>query len=200
MTNVKNYTDEDLIDLMKGLDSFVYVPKGVHYIAVRSNEDAPDSYDDKIYMFIHETCIGVMPCTTNSGTYGLKSFKKWNKKGTAVIKSNEIYYDVYQKSDGGKIRHHNGKGECLRQIGKMKYYRDNNLDDKIDETGPIYYANNSTNIHCNSYKYRSGILSWLIGRWGTGCIVVNNLTKYYKLLIGKTPFNKKLTFTLLKEI
>ena len=199
MTNVRNYTDIQLINRMKSLPSFINVPFGKHIIAVRSNEDEPDKYDDKLYLFDYKTCIGVMSCTTNSGVYGLKNFKKWNKKGTAVVKSNEIYYDVFEKSDGVKVRHHNGKAECLRQIGNMKYYRDNNLDNKIDESGRIYEGNYSTNVHPNSYKYFIGILTWLIGRWGTGCLVVNNLTKYYNVLLKNIPLRKKITYTLLRE-
>lgn len=199
MTNVRNYTDIQLINRMKSLDSFINIPLGEHIIAVRSNEDEPDKYDDKLYLFDHRVCIGVMSCTTNSGVYGLKNFMKWNKKGTAVVKANEIYYDVFEKSDGVKVRHHNGKAECLRQVGNMKYYRDNNLNNKIDEKGQIFRGNFSTNVHPNSYKYRKGILTWLIGRWGTGCLVVNNLTKYYGILLKNIPLRKKITYTLLKE-
>ena len=199
MTNVKNYTDKNLIDRMKSLSSFIKIPTGIHLIAVRSNEDEPNKYDDKLYVFNNEICIGVMSCTTNSGLYGLKNFKKWNRKGTAVIKSDEVYYNVFEKSDGENVRHHNGKMECLRQTAPMKYYRDNNLDNKIDEVGTIYEANNSTNVHANSYKYIKGIVSWVIGRWGTGCLVVNNLSKYYNVLLFNIPLKTKITLTLLKE-
>lgn len=199
MTNVRNYTDKQLLDRMKSLPSFKYLPTGMHIIAVRSEEDAPDRYDDKLYLFDCDVCISVMSCTTNSGVYGLKNFSKWNRKGTAVVKSDEVYYDVFEKSDGVKVRHHNGKVDCLRQVGTMKYYRDNNIDDKIDEKGNIYEGNYSTNVHPNSYKYTRGILSWLIGRWGTGCLVVNDLTKYFNVLLKRIPFKKKVTYTLLKE-
>lgn len=198
-TAVKNYTDQQLIDRMKSLPSFRYVPDGHHIIAVRSQEDIPDTYDDKLYLFKGDKCLAVMTCTTNSGTYGLKNFMKWNRKGTAVIKSNEVYYDVFQKSDGIKVRHHKDKMECLRQMGNMKYYRDGNRNNKIDETGQIYEGNYATNVHCNSYTRRKGILSWLIGRFGVGCIVVNNLTMYYTGLLRPIPFYKRITFTLLKE-
>ena len=48
MTNVRNYTDIQLINRMKSLPSFINVPFGKHIIAVRSNEDEPDKYDDKL--------------------------------------------------------------------------------------------------------------------------------------------------------
>jgi len=198
-TNVKSYKDADLINRMKSLPSFKYIPTGrYHIIAVRSQEDEPDKYDDKLYLFNGTDFVDVMSCTTNSGVYGLKNFHKWNKKGTAVVKSDEIYYNVFMKSDGKRVRHHNGKVQGLRQIGFMKYYRDNNRDNKIDETGKVYEANYNTNVHPNSYKHRTGLWSWLIGRWGTGCLVINHLTKYWKM-IKTIPYNTPVTYTLLKE-
>jgi len=199
MSNVRNYTDKQLIDRMKSLPSFLYVPKGMHLIVLRSDEDAPDRYDDKAYLFKGEKGVDVIPCTSNSGKYGLLNFFKWNSKGTAVIKFDEIYYNSFMKSDGKKVRHHNGKMQCLRQIAPLKYYRDNNKDDKIDETGNIYEGNNSTNVHCNSYNTKKGIISWTIGRWGTGCTVINDLTKYWQSLMVKIHYNDPITYTGLKE-
>lgn len=198
-TNVRNYTDEELISRMKSLPSFLFVPKGYHVIAVRSTENAKNVYDDKLYPFIGEVGISAMPCTTNSGSYGLKNFFKWNKKGTVVIKFDEVYYNSFMLSDGKKVRHHNGKVQCLRQIAPLKYYRDNNLDDTVDETGVIYEEIASTNIHPNSYNKKSGIISWVIGGWSTGCVVVNDLTKYWTVLIKKAIYNEPITFTGLKE-
>jgi len=140
-----------------------------------------------------------MPCTSNSGVYGLLNYFKWNRKGTAVIKFDEIYYNAFQKSDGSKVKHHNGKMQCLRQIAPLKYYRDSNKDTKIDEVGTVYEANNSTNVHANSYKYKKGIISWVIGKWGTGCTVVNDLSRYYQVLLKKIHYNQPVTYTGLKE-
>lgn len=199
MTNVKSYTDKQLIDRMKSLPSFTHVPRTPHIIVVRSNEDEPDKYDDKLYLFIGERFKGVMSCTSNSGVYGLLNYFKWNRKGTAVIKFDEIYYNAFMKSDGKHVRHHNGKMQCLRQIAPLKYYRDSNKDKKIDKKGRVYEGNNSTNVHANSYKKKTGIISWAIGRWGTGCTVVNNLTKYYKVLLKTIHYNQPVTYTGLKE-
>lgn len=199
MSNVKSYSDKQLIQRMKSLDSFLYVPKTPHIIVVRSNEDEPDKYDDKLYLFVGEKFISVMSCTSNSGVYGLLNFFKWNSKGTAVIKFDEIYYNSFIKSDGKTFRHHNGKMQCLRQIAPLKYYRDSNKDNKIDETGNVYVGNNATNVHANSYVHKKGIRSWFIGRWGTGCTVVNDLTKYYNVLLHKIHYNQPITYTGLKE-
>ena len=199
MTNVRNYTSKQLLDRMKSLPSFKHIPNNEHVIVVRSNEDEPDRFDDKLYLFRGTEFISVMPCTSNSGTYGLNNFLKWNRKGTAVIKFDEVYYNSFLKSDGKYVRHHNGKMKCLRQIAPMKYYRDNDRDSKIDESGEIYEGNHSTNVHANSYTHKKGIRSWLIGRWSVGCTVVNDLTKYYEVLLKEIDYNSPVTYTGLKE-
>lgn len=197
-TNVKNYTNDDLIGRMKTLPSFMYVPKGLHKIVVRSKEDEPDKYDDKAYLFLGKRSLMVLPCTTHAGLKALKNPFRYNKKGIAVVKSDEIYYNALMKSDGKYVRHHNGKMKCLRQIAPMKYYRDGNSNDKIDETGEIYEGNYSTNVHANSYNSKSGIVSRLIGAWSYGCVVINDLTKYYQML-ELIPYNQPITLTVLKE-
>jgi len=199
MTNVRSYTDKELIDRMKCLPSFLYVPKGLHLIVVRSNENDPDKYDDKLYTFIGEKGIDVMSCTSNTGLYGLKNFKKFNPKGAAIIKFDEIYYNSFMKSDGDKVRHHNGKMKCLRQIAPLKYYRDGDGDGVAEEEGIVYEGNYSTNVHANSYTHKKGIISWLIGRWSVGCTVVNDLTNYWDALIAKAVYNEPITYTGLKE-
>lgn len=198
-TNVKSYTDKELIDRMRSLPSFKGVPDNVHIIAVRSKADEPDVFDDKLYLFRGHKFLAVMPCTTNSGTYGLLNFMKWNSKGTAVIKFDEIYYDTFFKSDGIKYAHHNGKLQCLRQVLPMMYYRDNNKNKKIDECGQVFIGIQATNVHCNSYVNRKGILSWFIGGWSTGCTVINNLTMYWDVLMVKIDYNTPVTYTGLKE-
>lgn len=191
MVKVRNYTTEKILKYVKSLPSYKKVPSGYWLVAIRSNEDTLDVYDDKLYVFKGQKSIDVMSCTTNSGAYGLKNFFKWNVNGTAVIKSGEWYYDVYQKGL------HKGRMTALRQVGDMIYYRDGNKDNKIDETGKLEIGNNNTNLHCNDYNFKKGIKSWFIGGWSVGCIVVNDLTKYYNLmdLVG---YNK-VSICLIKE-
>jgi hypothetical protein len=197
-TKVRNYTTEELINRVKSLSSFKKMPTEYWIIGIRSEEDTYNTFDDKFYLFNKKEFIMVLPGTTNSGGKGLLSFLNWNKKGVAVIKSEEIYYNVYEKSDGVHVRHHNGKMECLRQVGPMFYYRDGDKNKTIDEVGEVTFANNGTNLHANSYEFKAGIRSWLIGGWSVGCNVINDLTKYYQML-GLMPLKEKITFVLLKE-
>lgn len=197
-TNVRSYKNKELLDRVASLPSFTHLPKGHHIIAVRSNEDEPDRFDDKNYHFIGRTFKGVMSCTTNAGLKALRNPFRFNSKGVAVTKSDEIYYNTFMKTDGKFLRHHNGKIQCLRQIAPMKYYRDANGDSKTDEAGPIYEGNYSTNIHPNTYSRTNRTVRFLIGTWSYGCNVVNALAGYWAML-GRIPYNEPVTYTLLKE-
>lgn len=192
-TKIKSYTDAELIELAKKTNGYKHIPSGYWIIAMRSNSDTPNVFDDKCYAMHGNKCLFVMPCTTNSGTYGLLNFKKWNSKGVAVIKPNEWYYDVY------RYGLHKGKMKALRQIGNMKYYRDGNMDNKIDEKGEIYEGNYYTNFHTNDYKIKKGIKTWLIGAWSVGCIVVNDITRYYKFIEMVRKSNEPVSLCLVKS-
>ena len=177
MTNVRNYSDADLINSARNTNGFKEIPKGYWLLFVRSNEDEPNKYDDKLYFMNGTKCRAVTSCTTNSGSYGLLNFKKWNSKGTAIIKFDEWYYDTYQYGL------HRGKMGALRQVKAMKYYRDGNKDLKSDEKGKVYEEIAYTNIHFNSYTNKSKLLTWIIGGWSVGCMVMNDAFFYWNILI-----------------
>jgi hypothetical protein len=191
MSSIKKYKDVDLLKRVSEIEGFTHYPVGYWIIAVRSQEDTYNKFDDKIYIFKGERFVSVMSGTTNTGGYGLKNFAKWNSKGAAIIKSDEWYYDVYQKGL------HKGKMIALRQVGNMKYYRDGNGDNRVDETGEVTIGNNYTNFHCNDYSMKKGIKSWVIGGWSVGCVTINDITKYYDFmrLIG----NEQVSLCLIKE-
>lgn len=193
---VRNYTDEELITKVKSLPTFKSIPKDYWLSLVRSQEDSFNTFDDKVYLFKGEKCELVSSCTTNPGGPVLVGgWKKYNKVGAAVIKSNEWYYD------GLKYGLHNGKMPALRQVKNFKYYRDGNNDKKIDEVGTIYEAVYNTNFHFNSYsvfdKIKNDVKS-LIGEWSAGCIVCNVEDKYEEI-INKTKSQAGVSFCLLKE-
>lgn len=189
---VRNYTDRELLEKAASLSGFSGFPTDFWILGVRSKNDIPDSYDDKFYLYKGTDFYMVTTGSTNSGIYGLLNFKKWNKNGTAVVKSNEWYYDVWKP---GK---HKGKMDALVQRGKIKVYRDNNLDDKNDETGEIHEGYYGINFH--TITYRSGEhVRKTIGAWSIGCQTPNKTKDYYRILdlIGKNQ--RRVTYCLLKE-
>ena len=65
MTNVKNYTDRQILDRVKSLKSFKGIPQGYWIVGVRSEDDAPNKYDDKFYLFNGEQFVKVVKTKKN---------------------------------------------------------------------------------------------------------------------------------------
>lgn len=166
---VKQYKDTQLLERVKSLQSFNGIPKGRWILGVRSNEDTPNSFDDKFYIFEGEKFIDVLRGTTNPGTPTLKQFEKVNKDGAFVLKSDEWYYNVWHYGL------HHGKVDALLQVGaKMLGYRDTDKDDKSEEIGNLVCGYFGINFHPNTYQ-KSGKGTESIGWWSAGCQVVNDL-------------------------
>lgn len=165
MTNVRNYTNEQLVNRFKSMKNYKGIPKGKYLIFVRSNEDAPDCFDDKSYLMEGEKCIMVQPCTTNKGLHG-----------SAVMVADYINYDAH------KFGLHKGKMKALRQIKQIPYQRDLDEDGKTDASGIIYNDIIYMNIHGATYVEGSNVIAKKIGKWSLGCLVHNDNDKYEKMI------------------
>lgn len=202
-TNVRSYTDEQLLNKVKSLPSFRDIPEGRWIIGVRSNEDAFDKYDDKFYEFEGEKFIRVLTGTTHPGGSQLKGgFKSFNKYGSAVVKANEWYYNLWQYGL------HRGKMPALRQVGaKIIVYRDGNLNNKAEQIGTPISGWYGINYHTNTYDFSAkskSITKWLIGNWSAGCQVINDREEYfeqmdYYRLALKDGTQRFVTYVLLDE-
>ena len=189
---VRPYTDKQLLEKVKSLSSFTKIPSGYWLLGVRSQDDLPNRFDDKIYLFKGEEFVLVTSATTNAGTPTLRQFEKVNKDGAAVLKADEWYYNVW------KYGKHNGKVEALLQLGnKVTVYRDTDKDDKSEEQGKLQSGYFGINFHPNTYDLTkpSGTN---IGWWSAGCQVVNNIPNY-KLMIGLLKREKLVTYCLINE-
>jgi hypothetical protein len=90
---------------------------------------------------------------------------------------------------------------ALVQVKPMLYFRDGNMDKKVDEEGTIYTGNFSTNFHFNSYKVFDKVkntVQKLIGEWSHGCIVANEKDKYEQV-ITLTKNEPSVSLCLIKE-
>ncbi len=193
--NVRSYTDEQILNRVKEMNSFVHIPQGYWFCFIRSNEDAYNKFDDKAYMFKGETFIGVTSCTTNSGAYGLKNFRKWNKHGAALLKADMWYYTAWMRGM------HKGKMQAWRQTGaKVAVYRDSNGDHRTDAVGKVYWGYFGINIHTVSYNSLANIVKRYIGGWSVGCMVLNATRIYRKFLslVDKSE-QKEMTACVLTE-
>lgn len=178
MSNVKSYTANQLLNRVKNLPSFKGFPKTFWILGVRSNEDQPDAFDDKFYLFRGEQFIMVANGTTNAGRSILAGkFKTYNQMGAAVVKANEWYYNVWRS---GK---HKGKMNALVQTGgKIKFYRDGNMNAKAEELGTLFEGYIGINFHASTYDFSKPITKALIGEWSAGCQVVANNMEYKKII------------------
>lgn len=196
MSNVRNYTTAELLEISSKLPSFKGYPYDYWFLGMRSIEDAPDQFDDKFYLMKNRTCVKVFEGTTNSGKYGLLNYAKWNKRGCAVLKSNEWYYDFWTPG------YHKGKVKALLQVGKAKVYRDNNKDLRCDETGPVYEGLYGINFHPASYNtepsFIKKFIAKFIGMWSVACQIASVLAEYYQV-IYLVWNQKRITYCLIKE-
>ena len=194
MSNVKSYTDEQLLERVKQLKSFKHIPTEYWLLGVRSSEDAPNKYDDKIYLFVGERFLKVVNATTNPGTPILEGgYLKYNKVGAALVAANEWYYGVWAYGL------HNGKMPALRQVGPFKVFRDGDKDKKSEEIGtPIVGSNYGINFHTCNYDLDSKFIGENIGGWSAGCQVVNNVEQY-AMIINMVKKQPRITYCLLDE-
>jgi hypothetical protein len=189
---VRQYTDKQLLARVKDLDSFKNIPAGYWLLGVRSLDDIPNTFDDKIYLFKGEEFVLVTSATTNPGTNTLKQFEKVNKDGAAVLKADQWYYNVW------KYGKHNGKVEALLQLGnKVQVYRDTDRDSKSEEQGALQSGYFGINFHPNTYDLSKGS-GTNIGWWSAGCQVVNNIPNY-KTMIKLLKNEKFVTYCLVDE-
>jgi hypothetical protein len=189
---VRQYTDKQLLARVKELDSFKNIPAGYWLLGVRSLDDIPNTFDDKIYLFKGEEFVLVTSATTNPGTNTLKQFEKVNKDGAAVLKADQWYYNVW------KYGKHNGKVEALLQLGnKVQVYRDTDRDSQSEEQGALQSGYFGINFHPNTYDLSKGS-GTNIGWWSAGCQVVNNIPNY-KMMIKLLKNEKFVTYCLVDE-
>lgn len=188
---MKKYTDKQLLDKVKSLPSFKNIPKDYWILGVQSQEDLFNEFDDKFYLFKGEDFITTTSGTTNAGLTGLKNYHTYNSEGCAVIKTNEWYYSLWSPGL------HRGKMRALRQLTPIKYYRDWNKNNKVEEIGNLREGIIGINFHTATYQPGFFTIPFING-WSTGCQVVNDTKKYYEILdfIGN---QKTVTYCLLKE-
>lgn len=188
---VRNYTDKELLSKVKSLDSFKNIPNGYWVLGVQSKEDSFNVFDDKLYIFEGERFIMVAKATTNAGSV-LKQLSPYNKKGTAIIKTNEWYYNLWANGL------HKGRMEALVQVSDILFYRDNDTNGKADEKGELYKGIIGINLHTVSYTKKNNFIAKYIGNWSVGCTVVPDVSKYYAML-SLFKRQKRITYCLIKE-
>jgi hypothetical protein len=191
---VKKYTDEQLLERVKSLPSFVAIPNGLWIIGVRSQEDVPNVFDDKFYLFDGEKFVIALSGTTNPGVSVLKNYFKYNEKGAAIVKADEWYYNVW------KYGLHKGKMPALLQLGsRITVFRDGDKDEKSEENGLPVKGWFGINFHLNTYDFKSTVKKQFINDWSAGCQVCDVPAQYLKVIAMVHERNELVSYCLLQE-
>lgn len=192
-TNVRSYTDDQIIARVEALPTFRGWQRGKYDIWIRSNEDEFNKFDDKVYSFlVHNTgekpeFFMVQSGTTNAGAQGLLNFEKYGLKRCAVLASDCIVYDSHYYGL------HKGKYPAYRQGKPFPYYEDTNKDMKADETGKLV-VDKVIGANCHA----AGEASTEVGGWSIACLV-RNIKKKYLAWMEWMNKDKFLTVCILKE-
>jgi hypothetical protein len=193
MSNVKSYTDKQLLDKVLSIGGKV-PPVGKYLIiGVQSEEDEFNVFDDKFYVFDGPKFIMVSSGTTNVGSTALADFVKYKLPGAAVWKTNQFIEDCY------KPGLHKGRMKALRQNKPIYFYRDSDKDQKAEEQGALYHEIIWANMHGVDYDPFSKKISSRIGGWSFGCQVWNNMSDYRNMIKATWSRNKTVDYALLKE-
>jgi hypothetical protein len=190
---MRNFSDEEILNRVEALPSFKGWQKGAYDIWIRSKADVFDAFDDKGFVYFCEA-EGVRPTfiiarsgTTNAGSYGLKHFNEYNRKGCAVLKSDVIVYNSHE------FGLHKGK-PAYRQVKGFPYFRDNNKNERAEEIGPEYNDIILANIH------RAGVNSTVIKNFSTACVVTASLSRFLAFLDAmKAKGKPPISLVILKE-
>lgn len=193
-TNIKNYTNDQLINRVESLSTFKGWKKGIYDIWLRSEEDEYNKFDDKVYTFEclkdNTKPIFIMVCTgtTNAGSQGLKNFEKYNAKGCAVLCDDIIIYDSHIYGPHGKSKY---PAYIQSFTVGFPYTRDNDKDNNVENYGTIYDDRIVANCH------KAGVASENINGNSVACLVRNVLKEFEKWM--KFMNKRKLSVAILKE-
>ena len=193
MTNVKQYTDKQILDRIIEIGGKIPNHGKYHIVGIQSQEDAFNLFDDKFYVFDGAEFKQVSTGTTNVGKTALKNFDKYNLKGAAVWKTDMWYEDIYHPG------HHKGRMKALRQVKPAYFYRDSDKDDKAEEQGELEFRIIYANMHGVDYDPYSSIIKQNINGWSFGCQVWNRMGDYRQMIKATWARNEPVNYTLLKE-
>lgn len=165
---------------------FGYEWPSFHLIGIRSKEDKPNEFDDDFYLIAAGASLATIG-TTNPGRSWLRL--PGRVSGTAVLKSGQ-YINTWQ------LGLHRGMYRAWTQAKPVPVHRDNNKDDKSDETNVIETGMFGINIH----RAHENHVSKLIDKWSAGCQVICDPEFYKKFIeLSQASMQKYFTYTLLRE-
>ena len=198
MTNVRAYTDSQLLQRVEEIGGKIPNVGKYLIIGVQSQEDAYNMFDDKFYVFDGHKFKQVSTGTTNAGKTALKFYDRYNLSGAAVWKTDMFYEDLYGRGYH-KASRKGGGMKALRQKKAIQYYRDTDKDNKAEEQGSLHKGIIYANMHGVDYNPYSNITKEFINGWSFGCQVWNRMGDYRQMVNATWKRNKLVDYALLKE-
>lgn len=198
MTNVKSYTDKQLLERVEKIGGVIPNKGKYLIIGVQSQEDAFNIFDDKFYVFDGTKFKQVSTGTTNAGKTALFFYDRYNLPGAAVWKTDEFYSDLFSRGYHKPSRKGGGM-KALRQRKEILYYRDKDKDRKAEEEGVLHKGIIYANMHGVDYNPYSEINKEFINGWSFACQVWNRMGDYRQMVNAVWKRNKPVDYALLKE-
>lgn len=192
-SNVKGYSDKQLLERVEMFGGEIPNIGKYLIIGVQSNEDAPNKFDDKFYVFDGHRFITVSTGTTNPGLTALLHYDNYDLPGAAVWRTNEFYKDLYNPG------YHRGRMKALRQVEPIYFYRDKDKDDRAEQHGELFYDIIYANMHGCDYDPYSDIIKTKVNGWSFGCQVWNRMSDYRNMIKATWKRGKKVDYALLTE-
>jgi hypothetical protein len=172
----------------------------LNVIGIRKSEGQANIFDDELHLIYKDESGWVdrwWTITTDPGHYYLMSEdKQLNPAGTAILVPGQ-YRGVYKISRHGKSRY---EALCQRN-GKVKVWRDGNLDDQVDYGDNEEEGYFGINIHAaSSSPYKRDQVKDEVGVWSAGCQVFKSTIDFRSFMkIVRKQTSKAYTYTLLDE-
>tara|TARA_B100000963_G_scaffold50389_1_gene38524 strand:+ start:6325 stop:6933 length:609 start_codon:yes stop_codon:yes gene_type:complete len=162
----------------KGHRYFHHGAYNVNIVGVRNGatgDEITNKFDDCMTVSYKDDAgdwhFNCWKCTTDPGKYWAEHLM--NKDGVAILKEGQ-----YRGSH--MIGLHQGKYEALRQKGKVKVYRDKNLDDEYDLIEEdVQNGIFGINIH-KAGSWKSGSVQ--VDKWSAGCQVFSKEDDFYDFM------------------
>lgn len=166
----------------------------LNIVAIRDTQNPNAStFNDVICVFYRSLgrwCLHQFKITTDAGTYYRQN--PLHVDGTAQLAAGQ-YRGAY------KLAKHKGQYPALVQVRAVNYYRDNDLDTALDQTGELHSGLIGANIH----RAHPEAELEQVGRYSAGCQVFSNPHEYAFFMalcnLSAKTHGDKFTYTLLTD-
>lgn len=177
----------------KGLQWFDRGAYNLNLVGVRSADNQANTFNDWFCVAFYtdgQPHLFAFPCTTDPGIFYRE--KPLCVDGTAVLKQGQ-YPGLWA------MGMHQGKYSALVQVGPVTVYRDNNLDDVVDEGG----KEQSGLFGINCHRAAQALQSHQVDKWSAGCQVLANPLDFALLMslcrLSSIRYGNRFTYTLIGE-